>query len=202
MMILRSSPPSPFGRKVRLAAKIVGVSDDIEVVSADTSDETDSIRSQNPLGKIPVLILDDGMELYDSRVICEYLDSLHSGDMLFPAAGRERFDVLRRAALCDGIMDASILMVYEQRFRPEATRDAKWVSYQGDKVERGLAWLEAHVPELTGTPDIGHVGLACALGYRDLRFDGSWRASHPKLVAWLEQFSAAVPAFAETAVTS
>lgn len=198
MMILRSSPPSPFGRKVKIAAKVVGVYGDMEVVTADTSDPKDSVRSQNPLGKIPVLILDDGMELYDSRVICEYIDSLHTGDMLIPASGRERFEVLRLAALCDGIMDASILIVYETRFRGEETRDANWVAYQGEKVTRGLNWLEHNVPELTGMPNIGHIGLACTLGYRDFRFDRDWRSSHPKLAAWLEQFNAAVPAFAET----
>lgn len=199
MMILRSSPPSPFGRKVKIAAKVVGAFDEIEVIAADTSDEKDSVRTQNPLGKIPVLILDDGLELYDSRVICEYIDTLHSGEPLIPAVGRERFEVLRLAALCDGILDASILMVYEQRFRDEGMRDASWVSYQAEKVARALTWLENHVPELTGSPNIAHISLACTLGYRDLRFAGSWREAHPKLVAWLDQFAAAVPAFSETA---
>ena len=117
-MILRSSPPSPFGRKVKIAAAILGLSDKIEIVVTDTIDPADSIRQQNPLGKIPALILADGTALYDSRVIVEYLDLIAGGGKLIPN-GAERIQTLTLQALADGIMDAGILQMYERRFRDE-----------------------------------------------------------------------------------
>lgn len=201
MPVLRSSPPSPFGRKVKIAAAVLGLKDRIAVETTDTMNPADTIRAQNPLGKIPALVLDDGRVLFDSRVVVEYLDHLAGGGKIIPA-GEARFDVLRLAALADGIMDAAILQVYEVRFRPEDRRHADWLAYQGEKVARALASLEAEPPAAAGSlPDAGQIGLACALGYLDLRFDGTWRAGHPKLVAWLEAFEAAVPAFAETRFT-
>ena len=110
-MILRSSPPSPFGRKVKIAAAILGLSDKIEIVVTDTIDPADSIRQQNPLGKIPALILADGTALYDSRVIVEYLDLMAGGGKLIPN-GAERIQTLTLQALADGIMDAGILQMY------------------------------------------------------------------------------------------
>ncbi len=98
MMILRSSPPSPFGRKVKIAASLTGVRDKIEVVMADTTDPADVLRTQNPLGKIPALILEDGTMLYDSRVIVEYFDWLAGGDVLIPKDPKTRFTTLTRAA--------------------------------------------------------------------------------------------------------
>lgn len=200
-MILRSSPPSPFGRKVKLAAAVLGLSDRIEVVPADTNDPKDSLRSQNPLGKIPVLITDEGEALFDSRVIVEYLDHLAGGGRLVPE-GPARFPVLRLQAVCDGLMDAAILQVYEIRFRAEGERSGTWTAYQAEKVARALAVLEAEVDGVGERLDIGAIALACALGYLDLRFAGTWRASHPKLVAWLDGFSARVPAFETTRVVA
>ena len=197
-MMLRSAPPSPFGRKVKMAAKILDLTDRIEVVSADLNDPDDSIRQQNPLGKIPALVLDDGTCLYDSRVICEHLDGLAGGGRLFPS-GEARMPAIRLQALADGLMDAGILQVYEARYRPEEKRHQPWLDRQREKVERALTALEADPPAFDGTPDIGHVTLACALGYLDFRFDGKWRESHPRLVAWLDAFAAAVPAYGETA---
>ncbi|HYP58639.1 MAG TPA: glutathione S-transferase [Beijerinckia sp.] len=196
MMVLRSSPPSPFGRKVRIAAALVGLSDQIEVVNADTSDPNDVLRNQNPLGKIPVLILDDGTAYYDSRVIIEYLDHLGGGNVLIPAAPEARFRALTSAAEADGILDACILQVYEARFRDPSRHEPKWLAYQADKVARALASLALAPP--SGPRDAGHIGLACALGYLDLRFAGKWRSDHPKLVAWLDAFAAEVPAFEAT----
>lgn len=200
MPVLRSSPPSPFGRKVKIAAAVLGLKDRIAVETTDTMNPADTIRAQNPLGKIPALVLDDGRVLFDSRVVVEYLDHLAGGGKIIPA-GEARFDVLRLAALADGIMDAGILQVYEVRFRPEDKRHADWLAYQAEKVTRALAALEAETPAAAtagSLPDVGQIGLACALGYLDLRFDGTWRAGHPKLVAWLDAFEAAVPAFADT----
>jgi glutathione S-transferase len=192
MMILRSSPASPFGRKVKIAAAILGLSDEIEVVAADTMDPHDPLRRQNPLGKIPTLILPDGRTLFDSRVILEYLDSLSGGGIIIPA-GDARFRVLTGQALADGIMDAALLQVYEQRMREPGERGARWVDHQAGKVARGLNALEAEPP--AAARDVAAIASACALGYLDLRFAGEWRATYPRLVGWLEAFSAAVPAF-------
>jgi glutathione S-transferase len=198
MMILRSSGASPFGRKVRIAASVLGLADRIEVVQGDTQKADDPLRQDNPLGKIPVLVPENGAPLYDSPVILEYLDMLAGGGKILPI-GAGRIEVLTLQALADGILDASILRVYEVRFRAEAMRDASWVAYQADKVARALACLENDPPELSaGIPDAGRISIACALGYQDLRFEGKWRAGHPKLVAWLDAFARAVPAYEET----
>lgn len=196
-MKLRSSPSSPFGRKVKMSAMILGLMDKIEVTRTNTQDPDDPITGENPLGKIPALILDDGSVLYDSRVICEYLDSLAGGGKLFPA-GDAGWKARTLQALCDGILDAAILQVYEQRFRPEEMRHAPWVERQQGKVDRALDWLEANTPKLGSEPHIGDICLACSLSYLDFRFGGAWREGHPKLVAWLGAFAEAVPAFNET----
>ena len=202
MMILRSAAPSPFGRKVQIALGVLGI-DDVKVEPADTMDANDRVREQNPLGKIPVLIAEDGTAYYDSRVILEYLDDRSGGGKIIPRDTKRRFAALRLQALCDGIMDASILLVYEGRWRPPDRHEQKWLDHQAGKVARGLAVLEAAPPPLDpalGLPNVGQIALACALGYRDFRFGGSWRSDHPRLVAWLQSFAARVPAFAATAV--
>jgi glutathione S-transferase len=199
-MILRSAMPSPFGRKVKIAASLLGLNDRIEIVAADTNNASDNLRQQNPLGKIPILVLDDGHTLFDSRVISEYLDHVAGGGRIIPRDSDARFAALRLQALCDGLMDASILQVYEVRFRPEGVRHQPWIDYQADKVTRTLASLEAEPQALDPLPHVGQIALACALGYRDFRFAGTWRADHPKLVQWLDRFAAQVPAFEATRV--
>ncbi|MFM8701951.1 MAG: glutathione S-transferase N-terminal domain-containing protein [Hyphomicrobiales bacterium] len=197
-MILRSSPTSPFGRKIKIALDVLGLADTVSVVSTDTLDPEDTIRQQNPLGKIPALLLDDGTVLYDSRVIVEYLDQLAGGGRILPG-GSERFRILTLQALADGIMDAAILQIYEIRFRAEDRREPKWIEHQAAKVERGLFSLNAsQLPEIRTTPDIGSIALACALGYLDFRFEGKWRSGHENLIRWLASFSNAVPAFVAT----
>jgi glutathione S-transferase len=201
MMILRFSPSSPFVRKVRIAAALLGFDNAITLERADTTDPNDSLRKINPLGKIPVLILEDGSAVYDSRVILDYLDERAGGGKIVPRQGPQRLAALRLQALCDGILDASILTVYEGRFRKPETHEAKWLDLQAGKVARALAMLEAAPPVLEAAqalPDVGQIALACALGYRDFRFGGSWRSEHPRLVAWLDTFAARVPAFAAT----
>jgi glutathione S-transferase len=200
VLVLRSSPPSPFGRKVALAAAILGLSDKISIVVADTNDPAEALRQQNPLGKIPTLVFENGETLYDSPVILEYLDHLAGGGKILPARPDQRFPALTRQALADGIMDASILQVYERRFRDEAKHSPRWLDHQAGKTERALSALERDPPD-DGATDVGAISTACALGYLDLRFSGAWRADHPRLVAWLETFAAAVPAFAKTKVT-
>ncbi len=202
MMILRSTPPSPFGRKVKLAASVLGLSGEIKVEPADTNDDSDSLRRQNPVGKIPVLVLEDGSTLYDSRVILEYLDHRAGGGKIIPNEPGARFAALRLQALADGMTDAQILVVYEGRWRPPEIHFKKWVDYQAGKISRGLAALEAEPPSLDKIPNVGQIAAACFLGHRDLRFAGDWRAAHPKLVAWLDRFAAQVPAFAATKVAA
>jgi len=197
-MILRSSGPSPFVRKVRIAASLLDLADKIELQPADLNDTSDTVRRQNPLGKVPVLIAEDGSAYYDSRVILDYLDHLAGGGRIVPREAKARFAALTLQALCDGITDASLLIVYEGRYRPADKRVDSWVERQAEKAARGLAALEAAPPRLDPLPDVGQISLACMLGYRDLRFDGTWRKDHPRLVAWLDKFAAQVPAFAET----
>ncbi len=198
MMILRFSPSSPFVRKVRIGAALLGLDKDITLARADTTDPNDTVRQMNPLGKIPVLIVEDGSAIYDSRVILDYLDERAGGGKIVPRAGKERLAALRLQALCDGILDASILTVYEGRYRKPDTHEPKWLELQAGKVSRALAMLEAAPPPLDPMPNVGQITLACALAYRDFRFNGSWRGEHPRLVAWLDNFSARVPAFAAT----
>jgi glutathione S-transferase len=199
-MLLRYSPSSPFARKVRIAASVLGLADKIEARETDLNDPADSIRVQNPLGKIPALVLDDGTVYYDSRVILEYLDHLAGGGRIIPSAEAARFAALRLQALCDGMLDAGVLIVYESRYRPAEKRVDAWVTRQTDKIARGLAALEASPPPLDPLPHVGQIALACVLGYGDLRFGGQWRTDHPRLVAWHDAFAAQVPAFAATRV--
>jgi glutathione S-transferase len=200
MMILRSSPPSPFGRKIKLALGILGLDNDVTIEKADPTDANDTLRRQNPLGKIPALILEDGTVLYDSPVILEYLDQRAGGGKIVPKDADARFKALTLQALCDGILDAGILLVYEGRWRPPEMAVQKWVDHQTGKVTRALGVLEASPPALTAMPDVGAITLACALGYGDLRFGGNWREGHPRLVKWLDAFAAKVPAFEKTRV--
>jgi glutathione S-transferase len=198
MLTLRSSPASPFVRKIRIAASLLGLEREIAIEIADTMNASDTVRQQNPLGKIPALVLEDGMVLFDSRVILDYLDHRAGGGKIVPKDAAARFAALRLQALADGIMDASILVIYEGRWRPAERHEPKWLEHQAGKVTRALASLEVAPPAIDPLPNIGQIALACALGYRDFRFAGTWRKDHPRLVAWLDQFAAQVPAFAAT----
>jgi glutathione S-transferase len=197
-MILRSSPASPFARKVRIAASLLNLDGKIDVRETDLNDPADTIRRQNPLGKIPALVLENGETLYDSRVILEYLDHLAGGGRIIPREAAARFAALRLQALCDGALDAGILLVYEGRYRPPEMKVQSWVERQQDKMKRALDALEEAPPKLDALPDVGQIALACLLGYCDLRFEGTWRKDHPKLIAWHDAFAAQVPAFAAT----
>ena len=198
MLTLRFSPSSPFVRKIRIAASLLGLEKDIKAEPAETTSPSDTVRQQNPLGKIPTLVLEDGSTLFDSRVILEYLDHRAGGGRIIPKDAPARFAALRLQALADGILDASILQVYEGRFRPPERHEPKWVEHQAGKVARGLAALEAAPPGLGSPPDVGQITVACTLGYRDFRFGEGWRKDHPRLVAWLDGFAAKVPAYAAT----
>ena len=202
MMILRSSPSSPFGRKVRIAVSLLGFDGDVKIEPADTTDVNDNVRARNPLGKIPVLIAEDGVAYYDSRVILDYLDDRARGGKIVPRDSKARLAALRLQALCDGILDASILTIYETRWRKAEAHEPKWLEHQAGKVTRALAALEAAPPALdAGLPNVGQITLACVLGYRDFRFGSGWRSDHPRLVGWLDNFAARVPAYAATKPT-
>ena len=197
MWVLRSSAASPFGRKVRIGAELCGLSDRITIEPSNPTDPGDSIQTQNPLGKIPALILEDGAVRYDSRVILEWLDDKAGGGIILPK-GEERFEALTLQATADGIMDANVLVISEGRFRPAEMRHQPWVDRQEEKVRRALRTLEASPPAMSARAHVGHIALACARGHRDFRFEGDWRKAHPRLVEWLEAFEAAVPIYAAT----
>lgn len=188
---LHSSPFSPFGRKVKLALLHLGLMDKVTVVGTDTMNPEDPIRRANPLGKIPALVREDGSVVYDSRVILEALDLMAGGGRIIPADPKARIAALTLQSLADGIMDALILTRYEAMFHEEAQRSEKWLAHQRGKVERAMAALEAAPP--AHAVHVGTITLACALGYQDIRFEGAWRKTHPRLVAWLDGFIAQMP---------
>jgi glutathione S-transferase len=188
-MLLRSSPASPFARKVRMAILHLGLADKVEIVAADTSNPDDLLRTDNPVGKIPVLVTEDGRAVYDSPVILEYLDHRAGGGIIIPDGWPARLDVLTLHAMCDGIMDASLLIIYEARHRPPAINHQPWIDYQRDKVVRGLRALAKAPPDPT-LFNIGTIAAACALGYLDLRKQVTWRSEFPALVPWLDAFRA------------
>ena len=199
MMKLLSHPFSPYGRKVKLTLAMKGLKDKAQVITVDTNIPANpEITVANPLAKIPALVLDSGECIYDSAVICEYLDSLTPWPVLFPKSGPERWKTLTMGSLCDGILDAALLLVYEKRFRPEEKWHEPWLERQRTKIDRSLDLLEQGPPAWGPSPDYGHLTLAAALGYLDFRHEGRWRAGRPKLVAWVDQFAKAVPSFEET----
>lgn len=193
-----SNPLSPYVRKVRIVAAVKGVEKQLEVIPIDTNPaDNPAINTINPLAKIPALVV-DGTPLYDSPVICEYLDTLAPSPVLFPKSGMARFRTLTLGALGDGILDAALLLVYEKRFRPEGMWFAPWQQRQQGKIDLALSSLERNPPAWEANPDYGHITVACGLGYLDFRHEGKWRSQHPRLVAWLDSFAKAVPAFEAT----
>ena len=198
-MQLRSSPSSPFGRKVKMATYILGFDAQVTPVLTDTLDHNDSICEVNPLGKIPALE-DDDTTYYDSRVIMEYLDGKAGGGKIIPASGSARYEALTRAALMDGILDAAILVIYERRMRPEDKYVESVVERQRGKIIRGLEAIAAKNPSYSNgaMPDIGEIGLACVLDYLDFRKQVNWRDYAPNLASWLADFAAAVPGYEDS----
>jgi glutathione S-transferase len=190
-MKLHWSPRSPFVRKVMVAAHEVGVADRLDCVRsvAAMTRPHPELMSDNPLSKIPTLVLDDGTVLYDSPVICEYFDTLHKGPKLFPAEPRARFTALRRQALGDGMMDFLILWRGEG---DRAHQSEPHLSSFAVKREAVLASLEGEASALTVDAfSIGHIAIGCALSYLDFRFAAQpWRGEYPKLAAWHSGFAA------------
>ncbi|MFM8821049.1 MAG: glutathione S-transferase [Phenylobacterium sp.] len=198
-MKLFLSPASPYARKVWLAAAELGVADRIEVSNATVSPVADNpdFAALNPLGKIPVLITDEGLALYDSRVIADHLDSLTSR-RLCPSTGSERWIVQTLHAAADGLLDAALLARYEEALRPEPLRWADWRRGQGEKIVRVLDVLERSDLRSGEDVRICDIAAACALGYLDFRFAAEpWRDGRPRLTAFFEAFTRR-PAWAQS----
>lgn len=187
-MKLYHAAPSPFVRKVHMAALELGLMDRISLVATHVTPgrENDDYAEQvNPLRKIPALETDDGMVLYDSTVICEYLNHLEGSHKLIPEHGAERWRVLTAQTLANGIMEAGVLLRYETFLRPEERRWSVWVDEQWEKISNALAWFDKHSNDSTMTID--KIALACALGYLDFRFDYyMWRERYADLCSWHE----------------
>jgi glutathione S-transferase len=182
-----------------VTAHHLGLSDRIEKLpsKAHPIDRDKTIIPHNPLGKVPTLLTDDGMALFDSRVICEYLDDLAKGS-IFPKEGAARWRALADQALADGILDAALLARYEARMRSEAERSADWRAGQMDKIATGIAHFGKSLAAGSKRLDIGTISLGCALGYLDFRFaDYDWRAANPGIAAWYGEV-AATPAMQAT----
>ncbi|WP_349643587.1 glutathione S-transferase family protein [Bradyrhizobium genosp. SA-3] len=197
-MILHSYLSSPYTRKVRMALQLLGLADRVETRKPDLNDVADPLVRANPLGKVPALVRDDGIPVYDSPVILEYLDHLAGGGRIVPREPEARFKALTLEALCDGALDACLLIRAESLYRPAEHHSARYVERQAGKIARVLASAEAAPPPVTAMPDVGQITLACLLGYRDFRFDGGWREKHPRLHSWHDAFAEAVPAFGAT----
>ena len=185
-MKLFFSPTSPYARKVLACAIARDLDSQIELVPTNPHASPATLLAANPLSKIPCLVTSDGLALFDSPVIVEYLDSLEGGLPLFPRSGGARWHALKEQALADGIMDAAVGRRGEQGRPQEAARDAI-MERQKDSVARALDRLESDPP--SQTLDVGSISVACALGYLTLRFsDEPWREGHPKLTAWFAEF--------------
>ncbi|MFT3802582.1 MAG: glutathione S-transferase [Burkholderiaceae bacterium] len=192
-MRLFHSPASPFVRKVMVTALETGLAARIERVRAVVSPvaRDPQVVAHNPSGHIPTLVLEDGTVLFDSGVICQYLDTLHDGPPLLPAEPLARARTLCQQALADGLLTAGVLMRYESALRPEALRWDDWYDGQRAKVRSSLSALSEVWPDhLRGPLDIGVIATACALEWLDFRFpDDPWRADHPRLADWLAGFA-------------
>ena len=189
-MRLYHSPASPFVRKVLVCAHELGLAERIETLpsAAHPIDTDRTIAADNPLGQVPTFYADDGRTLFDSRVICEYLDALPGGGRMFPA-GEAHWTALVRQSAGDGLLDAALLARYDAVVRPAELRWEPWTGGQMNKIARTLDYMEAEADALAGTVDIGTITYGCALGYLDFRFaDLGWRPTRPRLAAWFAAF--------------
>jgi glutathione S-transferase len=190
-MKLFYSATSPFVRKCLVSAQELELRDRIELVpaAAHPVNRDRALVACNPLGKVPTLVTDDGTVLYDSRVICEYLNGLGDGHLV-PREESARWAAYRDQALADGITDAAVLVRYETFARPESLRWKDWIDGQMDKVICGLAELEQRASALGRRIDVGTIAIGCALGYLDFRFASmAWRDGYPKTAAWFSRFA-------------
>lgn len=192
-MELYSTPASPFARKVRILILETGLEHAVRITNvpiAPTRPNAELVQ-RSAVGKVPTLVTGDGQAILDSRVICEYLDSRHAGRKMFPPEGAARWRALTLQALGDAIMDAGVLIRYEQVSRPEKLFWPEWQQAQGDRALRIVAALEDQAYEFENEIDIGKIAVACALSYLDFRFPEmiAWRDGHPDLAAWYDAFT-------------
>jgi len=186
-MKLFSSPTSPYARKVRIMIIELGLQDSIEIVAAAPMENPPALQEANPVGKVPTLVLENGMVLHDSPVICEYID-VENGSKFLPVGGDARWDCLTRHALADGVIDASFMRTAE-RNRPPEQQSPMWLERWENAITRSLAEFEKNI--ITDRFDLGDIATTCALGYLDLRHgDMNWRAGNDDLAAWFEKISA------------
>ncbi len=194
MLRLFHAPTSPFVRKVWVCAYEKGVEDQIERLASQAwpVKRDPNIVRENPSGKVPAAILDDGSPLFDSRVICAWIDALGAQTPLFPADPAGRFQAMTLEALADAMLDAAMLCRYETVLRPKEFYWALWHDSQMEKIDSGLDDLEARwMDRLRGPLTIGSIATGCALGYLDFRFaEKGWRSGRPTLAAWFEDFAA------------
>jgi glutathione S-transferase len=188
-MKLYYSPTSPYVRKVNVCAIELDLIDELERIVTNPWENDADLLTDNPLSKVPTLITDDGMVLYDSPVICEFLDTLVGGNGLIPAEGADRWVALRLQALGDGILDAAVLRFLERK-RPQAQQSTDWDSIQRNAVQRALNYLQSEVNSWEDKVTIGQIAIGCALGYLDFRFaEDNWRQEYPDLAGWFAQFA-------------
>lgn len=200
-MLVYHTPTSPFVRKVLVAAHELGLAERIRTeLLRPTPTKADPVLSRaNPLNKIPALVLDDGTGLYDSPVICEYLDELAGGGRILPKSGPARYRVLRLQALADGILDAGILVFYERAHRPKELWWPAWLDGQTEKARQGLDALEAEVASFGDAVDLAQISVGVTLAWLEFRNAiGDIREGRPALFAWYERF-AKRPSMAQTA---
>lgn len=195
-MKLHYSAASPYVRKVMACAIARGLEGGIEKITTNPHASPDDLLANNPLSKVPALLTPDGISVFDSPVICEFLDSHGDAPPLFPPVGSpERLKALLRQATADGILDAAVARRMQSQHPQDEARQA-FDARQKAAVERALASLERDPP--TGLSDIGAISVACALGYLDFRFPHEpWREAHPRLAAWFADVSKLRP-IAET----
>lgn len=180
---------SPYARKARVAAIECGASDKLDIEAVAPWEDPDGFRDVNPVGKVPALVRDDGPPLYQSNLVCEYLDS-QGTTKIYPDPGPARWTALRQIAASDGILDASVLERMEGMFHEGDAVSTRLIDRQELSVEMALDQLEAEAADLDGPVTIGQIAVACALGYRDFRFaDADWRAGRPSLAAWFADFA-------------
>jgi glutathione S-transferase len=191
-MKLLYSSTSPYSAKVRMAAAYLDLG--VESVAVNTNEEPAILIDNNPLGKIPVLLRDDAMPVYDSVAIMQFLNRQAKGK-LYPRNAEKRTEVDVLEALCDGIIDCLIATIYEKRFRPEEKVHQPWIDKQWHKAIRGLDHLNANLPKTTKQLHGGHFALAALIGYLELRFSGQWEKGRGKLKNWPKRFEKLFPNF-------
>lgn len=200
-MKLFYAPQSPFARKVRAAAIELGLEDRLQLEYAEVvpgRPNADYARQRNPLRKIPALVTDAGETIFDSTVICEYLNALAGGGVLIPREASRRWRVLTNHALAQGMCESAILIRYETWLRPEAARWSVWIDDHWDKIHNGLDWFERNSSELNEPIDLAHLALGSLLGYVDFRWpDNGWRERFSNVSAWFARLEQR-PSFART----